>query len=103
MTDEKPEIFKIDTIPSETMVEIRVSGAYYIGLQNMFMGIAAERPEAEFKKVLEKLKLNNPPADKYEFQIHMLLSLIYEIETKAKAQGLTKLVEIDPSKIKSQD
>jgi hypothetical protein len=45
--------------------------------------------------MLEKLKKNEPAETHLEFNVNILMSLIYEIETKARAQNKTKQEEIE--------
>lgn len=103
MNEEKSTEFKVETIDRETIVPIKVSGAYYITLQQMFMDLAMQKSPEEFKKVMERLKGNNPPQDRYESHLHILLSLIFEIENSAKENGLTKKVDVDTSKLSKID
>jgi hypothetical protein len=98
MSDQKPTI-QVDAILPETIIPIKVSGGYYMSLQQMFMNLAMERPEKEFKEVMQRLKENERPRDAYEFHLHTLLSLIFEIENEAKRQGLTTKKDVDPDKI----
>jgi hypothetical protein len=95
-----PNMMKVESIPFESIVDIKVSGAYYASLQQVFMDLAMSKTEAEFKTVMEKLKTNEKPATRYEFHLHTLFSLIIEIENEAKAQKKTVTKDVDLAKIK---
>jgi hypothetical protein len=98
-----PNMIQVESIPMDAIVNIKVSGAYYATLQQVFMDLAMTRPEAEFKTAMEKLKGNEKPSSKYEMHLQTLLALIFEVENEAKAQGLVVKKEVDMSKIKPID
>lgn len=98
-----PNMIQVESIPFDAIVNIKVSGAYYATLQQIFMDLAMTRPEADFKAAMEKLKNNGKPASKYEMHLQALLALIIEVENEAKAQGLVLKKEVDMNKIKPVD
>jgi len=88
-------ILKYDTIESDAMIDIQVSGHFYKRIVNALLALGESRSSEEFKEALEALKTDNPPKDAYEVHIRLFMALISEIETKAKAQNKTKHIEVD--------
>ena len=86
---------KIDTIPLESIIKIEVSGHFYARIQQMILGMANEKPQEEFLKVLKKLESNTGAESLYEYNLHTLMSLAFEIESQAKAQNIFTEEEID--------
>jgi len=83
------------TIPSDALIDIKISGTFYRKLLGLSVMLAESKPLEEYKSILEKLKSNNPPENLYESNVHTVISLIYEIETCARDQKKTKMVEVD--------
>jgi len=86
---------KYDTIPKEAIIDIQISGLFYRGIVDLLTALGNTVPIEDFKKMLEKLKKNEPAETHLEFNVNILMSLIYEIETKARAQNKTKQEEIE--------
>lgn len=86
---------KYDTIPSDVLVDIQVSGTFYRRLVELISMLGESVPLAEFKEVLERLKENKPAKDMFELNVHLLISIIYEIEKQAKAQNKCKQEEME--------
>lgn len=84
-----------DTIKPDALIDIQISGTFYRRMVDLLTMIGESVPLEDFKKVLEKLKANNPAEDMFEFNVHTLISLIYEVEKQAKAQGKTTLAEME--------
>ena len=86
---------KYDTIPPDALVDIQVSGTFYRRLVELISMLGESVPLAEFKEVLEKLKENKPAKDLFELNVHLVISVIYEIEKQAKAQNKIKEEEME--------
>lgn len=52
----------------------------------LLIAMGEQRTPEEFKKVLEKLKANEPADDLYEIQVHLILALVASLEKAAIAQ-----------------
>jgi hypothetical protein len=89
------QTIKYKTLPYDALVDIKISGTFYKQIVNLLTALGESVPLDEFKEVLEKLKTNDPPKSIFELNVHTLVSLIYEIETKAEEQKKTKEIEID--------
>jgi hypothetical protein len=89
------QTIKYKTLPYDALVDIKISGTFYKQIVNLLTALGESVPLDEFKEVLEKLKTNDPPKSIFELNVHTLVSLIYEIETKAEEQKKTKEVEVD--------
>ena len=86
---------KFDTIPTDALVDIQISGAFYRRMVDLITMLGESVPLEEFKAILERLKDNNPAADMFEFNVHTVICLIYEVEKQAKAQNKTVVSELD--------
>lgn len=83
------------TIPPDAIIDIQVSGSFYRRLVELLTALGNGMPLEDFKKVLEKLKTNDPPADLHELNIHINMMLIYEIEQQAVKQNKCKDAEME--------
>lgn len=97
------EKIKYDTIPSDVLIDIQVSGSFYKKLVNLLTSLGESVPPEEFKAVLEKLKTDEPVKNIFELNVHVLISIIYELEKRAVEQKKTKEVEIDAEPTKDVD
>lgn len=86
---------KYDTIPEDVLIDIQISGSFYRRMVDLLTMLAESVPLEDFKKVLEKMKENKPAEDMFEFNVHTLISLIYEVELKAKDQNKLKKAEME--------
>ena len=86
---------KFDTIPTDALVDIQISGAFYRRMVDLITMLGESVPLEEFKAILERLKDNNPAADTFEFNVHTVICLIYEVEKQAKAQNKTVVSEVE--------
>lgn len=86
---------KVQAIDLDSIITIEVSGNFYARIQQMLMEMANEKSQEEFLKALKKLEGNDDAENAFEYNLHTIMSLIYEIEKQAKAQGKFKEVEID--------
>lgn len=86
---------KFDTIPTDTLIDIQISGSFYRRMVDLITMLGESVPLEEFKAILERLKDNNPAADMFEFNVHTVICLIYEVEKQAKAQNKTVVSELD--------
>lgn len=84
-----------DTIKPDVLIDIQISGTFYRRMVDLLTMLGESVPLDDFKKVLAKLKENNPAEDMYELNVHTLVSLIYEVEKQAKAQNKTTLAEME--------
>ncbi len=82
-------------IPSDAIIDIKVSGTFYRKLLGLSIMLAESKPLDEYKSVLEKLKTNDPELSVYELNVQSIMMLLHEIETCAKAQSKTKMVTVD--------
>lgn len=88
---------KYQTIPLDAIIDIQVSGSFYKRIVEVLTALGNGMPIEEFKKVLEKLKGNEPPANIHELNIHLNMMLIYEIEQQAVKQKKVVDSEIEVS------
>lgn len=84
-----------DTIKPDAIIDIQISGTFYRRMVDLLTMLGESVPLEDFKKVLDKLKANNPAEDMFEFNVHTLMSLIYEVEKQAKAQNKTSTAEME--------
>lgn len=84
-----------DTIKPDVLIDIQISGTFYRRMVDLLTMLGESVPLEDFKKVLDKLKENNPAEDMFEFSVHTIMSLIYEVEKKAKEQNKTTQAEME--------
>lgn len=85
---------KYDAIPSDAIITIKLSGAFYDKLKVSLLSICSTVDPQELLALLEKFKTKGPADDATEHNIYTLLMLIRDIEESAKVQGLTKEKEM---------
>lgn len=81
-------------IPDEAIIDIQVSGTFYKKLLKLSIALGDSRPKEDYKKALETLGKGDPE-DLYELTVQTVVAVLFEVETNAKAQGKTKMIEMD--------
>jgi len=100
MSETNQQPTNIFGIPFEAKIAIEVGGGLYARLSQLMTHWAAQKSVAEFTAVLAFLQLpDSKPRNEYEYHIVTMLSILYEIEIKAKEQN--QLVEKDISEYAS--
>ena len=89
------ETVKYKTIDSKSIVDIQVSGAYYENVVQLLLGLSQSVPEEDYVEALKKYKEETNPATLFELNIHLLITLVFEIERMALAQNKIKEFEIN--------
>ena len=89
------ETIKYKTLPPDALVDVQISGTFYKKLVDLLSALADSVTAEEFQAVVEKLKTDDAPKDIFEINVHLILALIFEIETKAIAQNKVKEVEVN--------
>lgn len=79
-------------IPKDALINIKISGAFYINMQQLLFSIASQKSPEEFTALMQKLK-SGQPENEYELQVLTIVSLVLEVERAAKEQDL--LVEVE--------
>jgi len=85
---------EIETIPYESIVDFKVSGAFYSRLQDLFFNLASQKSKEEYLTCIKNISAKNVSTN-YEYDVQTLLILISEIESKAKEQGKMLMQEIE--------
>ena len=88
--------FSYPIIPNEAIIDIQVSGAFYNDLLALQVSLAETVTLDQYKAILEELKNDKPADSVFSNTVQIIMAVIYEIETKAKAQGKTKMIDVDP-------
>lgn len=93
---EENKPYKFVVIKPSALVKIEIGATYYTQLQNL-LGYLFEQAESE-QVALEKLVEleKRKPETPWEQNLVVVMSLILEIEEKAKEQGLTGIHEASP-------
>lgn len=84
----------ITVIPEDVNVDIQISGFFHKKLANLALALGESRPIEDYRKALETLK-DREPEDLYELTVYAVVAILFEVETKAKEQKKTKMIEID--------
>ncbi len=91
---------KIEVLPSEVVVDIKISGSFYKRMQELFIYYSNLKDKETFMAAYSKV-IGNQITDDYEYHLYTLLALIHEVEIEAKKNNFTKFV--DESEITSSD
>lgn len=86
----------VSVIPSEAQINIVVGGGLYIRLHQLLMDFATQKDPKEWAQDLTTIKEKGAET-KYQYNVETLLSLIVEIENKAKEQNQIQLKDIELS------
>lgn len=89
------ENIKYESIPYDALIDIQISGSFYKQLIDLLTALGNSIPLDEFKDILKKFKDDESPKNTFELNIYSLISLIYELETKAKEQKKIKEITIN--------
>ena len=89
------ETIKYKTLPFDALIDVQISGTFYKKLVDLLSALADSVTAEEFQAVVEKLKTDDAPKDIFEINVHLILALIFEIETKAVAQNKIKEIEVN--------
>lgn len=81
-------------IPDDALINIQVSGSFYKKLYKLSLALGDSKPIEEYNKALATLS-KGEPENLYELTVQTVVAMLFEVETKAKEQGKTKLVEMD--------
>jgi len=86
---------KIEVLPNDAIMDIKISGAFVSRLQELFLYLAKLKEEKEFLlhyAVITKVKPEEFK-DPYEHHLYTVLALIHEIELVAKENKKTSLID----------
>lgn len=89
------ETIKYKTIDHKSIVDIQVSGAYYESIVQLLLSLSESVPKEEYVEALKKYKEEKDASTLFELNIHLLITLVFEIERMALAQNKIKEVEIN--------
>lgn len=84
----------VESIKINSTINIEVGGGLYVRLHNILLKKAEEKKPEEYAAVLERLRKEHS-WDEYSFFVETMLSLLYEIETKARAQDKIEIVDYE--------
>jgi hypothetical protein len=87
---------KIKSIPFEEIIDIQISGAFYMRIQNVFLEMISKLSDEDQKQLLQKVKENSQDiTDPAILNAITILILMNEIEHQANSQGKVKDQEVD--------
>jgi hypothetical protein len=87
LPDGMPE--KIEIIPNEAIMEIKVSGTFYQRLQHLLIYLANKKDPKEFLVYYAYLAKGGEPKEEYDFHVYTVMAMIMEIEKVAKEKSFT--------------
>jgi hypothetical protein len=91
---EESNKIKYKGIDHESLIDIKVSGAYFHRVQDFLFYWMNQKPSEEVAKIIENLKTNQP-TDEYSYHLLTIIMLVQEIEKQANEQNLIKDFEIE--------
>ena len=87
---------KIKTIPFEEIVDIKISGAFYMRIQNLFFELISKLSEEDQKILLEKVREGAKDiTEPAMYNALTVLIIMNEIEYQANEQGKVKDQEVE--------
>jgi hypothetical protein len=87
----------VEAIPFEAVIKLDMPGTFYARIQQLILYFSNTHPPQDIIKAMNLLKENKEAETDFEYHLHTLTILVYDIEKKAKEQGLmvTKEIEVD--------
>lgn len=92
---------KIPTVPYDKVFDIEVSGFFLKRCQVLVTVMARDIGETEFKKIIDKLKANEPPDSTTEETIWILLGLVDAMEKAAVKKEIVTEIEVTAEELMS--
>lgn len=86
---------KYPSVPAEAVINIKISGTFYIALGQLLLGLCQGLSKEEYAAIVKKMETKEPAADLRELNIILITSLLYTLEIEATNQKLTKEIEVD--------
>jgi len=87
---------KIKTIPFEEIIDIKISGAFYMRIQNLFFELISKLSEEDQKILLEKVREGAKDiTEPAMYNALTVLIIMNEIEYQANEQGKVKDQEVE--------
>lgn len=87
---------KIKSIPFEEIIDIQISGAFYMRIQNLFFELISKLSEEDQKILLEKVKEGAKDiTEPAMYNALTVLIIMNEIEYQANEQGKVKDQEVE--------
>jgi hypothetical protein len=83
----------ISVFPNDSLVSIKISGAFYTRLAQLILEMSSSKTKKEMSEILDTLKNDQDPQDPFTYHYITVLTLIHEIETRGKEQGVFKEVD----------
>lgn len=87
---------KLEVIPDEAIVNVQFSGSFHRKLAKLAMALGDSRPIEEFQNALKTLDPKVEPEDLYQLTVQLLVSILFEIETQAREQKKSIIIDVDP-------
>jgi len=101
MEKDQPKTFVIPQVPFKALINIEVSGGFLRRCQDLLVGVAEDMGQEGIQLALKKFKETaDPPADKDEAILYILLALVGEIEQKALDQKKTEDITVTDEQLK---
>lgn len=87
------EVQKIEVMPNDKIVSIKVSGAFLTRIQSVLVYLLSNYETERIKEAAERIQ-KQEHTEPWEFHYETLAVLINDIERTARAEGLTELTDI---------
>jgi len=91
------EKLQIERIKNEGIIDIKLSGSFYKRIQHVLNFIASVEDKDSLTDLIDKLndEVSDENFSEWETVVETMMILCSEIETKAKEQGHTEMVDIE--------
>lgn len=87
--------YNVETVPFDSKIKVEIPGSFLTRIHQLAMAYGQMRPNEELVAAMEKLKGKEQASNEFEYNMHTLTILIFEIENAAKEQNLIKMKTIE--------
>jgi hypothetical protein len=87
------EVQKIEVMPNDKIVSIKVSGAFLSRVQSVLVYVLSNFETEKIKEAAEKIQ-KQQHTEPWEFHYETLAVLINDIERTARGEGLTEVKDV---------
>lgn len=94
---EKFDKIQIDVIPQDAIIDLKVSGAFYLQLKALLFDLSKDFTPEKFLEISKNIKEQKPLETAQETFVVTMTALIVEIEKQAQSQSKTVKQDFDAS------
>lgn len=90
---------QIEAVKDESIISIKLSGSFYKRIQAVMLHLSEYRESEDLSELIDKINTGSDDEyDEWETAMETMMILCSEVETKAKEQNATEMVDISANK-----